>query len=559
MKKILLCFSFFILLSSFSIGQSWLWAKQGGGQGMEDCSWISIDKNDNVYVTGVFSGCNNNGDTTYFGNDTITTQDKDYLVKYDSNGNVKWARTARGTLANPMTWVDGNCVAADTFGNVYEVGVYEDTTYFGTYMLTNTGNFLVKYDAKGNVRWAKDLAGTPNAIVTDKRGDLYITGDYSGTVTFGITTLHTAGAPNIFLAKYDSSGNVKWAVAPIPPSNGFSNAGADLALDDSNNIYITGAFYASYITFGANTLVNNGRCNAFLVKYDSSGHLLWANCPQNGLYCSSNSVAVDKSNNACITGEYVDGNIAIGNYTLQTSQGPIFIAKYDRSGKTLWAKSIESPIAPFGYSEGWSITTNSCNDIYIAGGCGDTVSVGNLSYSVPNTSIDPSFFLKFDSAGTPLTGFVLADGGDDYIGIVLDKSDNWIFGGDFVDTLVLGNYSINPFCSEVSVVAKFTLGGKGSCEKSTANLTQLKVNNEKLIVYPNPITNTTTISIIDILPSTIYNLEIDDVTGRKLKYIEFKGNQYELSVGGLTNGIYLYRVTDESGNLIGNGKFIIQK
>jgi hypothetical protein len=78
-------------------------------------------------------------------------------------------------------------------------------------------------------------------------------------------------------------------------------------------------------------------------------------------------------------------------------------------------------------------------------------------------------------------------------------------------------------------------------------------------VYPNPFTNITTVSIINNSPLAIHNyLEVDDLTGRKLKWIEFTGTQYQLSAQDLAKGIYFIRAFDSNKNVIGTSKIVVQ-
>jgi len=75
---------------------------------------------------------------------------------------------------------------------------------FGSTILTNTSTtygdiFLVKYDGSGNVVWAKTWGGTsndqPNAVVTDVAGNIYMAGNYLSTaITFGATTITNSGS-----------------------------------------------------------------------------------------------------------------------------------------------------------------------------------------------------------------------------------------------------------------------------------------------------------------------------------------------------------------------------
>src|SRR4051812_42014328 len=134
--------------------------------------------------------------------------------------NWQWTRTdmAGGNYGN-----EGFCVATDLNGNVFVTGwIQSPVVSFGPFSLNNTSVghsdiFLTKYDANGNVLWAKSAGGTENdraySVATDAAGNVFIAGCfYSPAIIFGADTLvNSSTDDDIFLAKYDANGNVLWA------------------------------------------------------------------------------------------------------------------------------------------------------------------------------------------------------------------------------------------------------------------------------------------------------------------------------------------------------------
>ena len=108
----------------------------------------------------------------------------------------------------------GNSFISGVFTDTVSFGSYQLITQ--NIGIVNAGDiFLVKYDPNGNVLWAKagvlpsaycygDLS--ENSITTDKAGNVYIAGGFNDTITFGSITLKAAGY--FFLVKYDNNGNV---------------------------------------------------------------------------------------------------------------------------------------------------------------------------------------------------------------------------------------------------------------------------------------------------------------------------------------------------------------
>ncbi|MBI3501612.1 MAG: T9SS type A sorting domain-containing protein [Bacteroidetes bacterium] len=343
-----------------------LWAQSAGGLNNDNGFSVFPDASGNVYVTGNFSSSSITfGSTTLINASTSGTPDF-FLVKYDaSSGNVLWAKRAGGT-----DYDDGLAVCTDASGNVYVAGDFSSTSItFGSTTLTNTGSagsgeiFLAKYDASGNVLWAKSAAGSGNddeyGISTDG-SNIYITGAYSSsTLSFGSNSITNAGSQNIFIAKYDASGNALWAKSAGGNISDFGTAISAAA----GNVYITGYFSSSTVTFGSTSLTNAGGEDIFIAKYDASGNVLWAKKAGGSSVDDGLGIMADASGNAFITGVFGSTTITFGSTSL-TNAGSydIFVAKYDASGNVVWAKGAGGTNDDFSYS----VSINSSN-LFITG------------------------------------------------------------------------------------------------------------------------------------------------------------------------------------------------
>ena len=122
----------------------------------------------------------------------------------------------------------GLAVGSDHKGCVYTIGYFESTAFFDVatplVSLTSAGIadiFISKHDSSGNLIWAKRI-GTPGreygyGLWIDDSANVFITGDFSDTVDMdpGPAThnLISNGSYDIFVAKFDSSGQFIWAVS----------------------------------------------------------------------------------------------------------------------------------------------------------------------------------------------------------------------------------------------------------------------------------------------------------------------------------------------------------
>jgi len=353
-----------------------IWAKSAGGT--EDDAGISIctDNEGDIYCTGYFYS-----PSITFGSTTLNNMGmcNVFIVKYNSAGNVVWAKRAGGNNQDI-----GRSITNDGVGNIYVTGEFQSPTMtLGNITLTNASNsggftdiFIAKYASNGDVIWAKSAgniyADQGFGITTDKENNIFLTGSFMGpSITFGNFTLNCPqGSYCPFIAKYDPSGNVQWA------KSATNNFGTDESYGITTNMegdaYITGKFSSTSITFGSTSLTNsslNGGTDIFVVKYNSLGNVIWAKSADGNNSGESQSIIADSLNNVYITGQFKGQSIIFDNITLNNVNPylvttDIFIASYDSSGTVKWAKSAGQSNDDRGYG----ITIDKQNSIYHTGG-----------------------------------------------------------------------------------------------------------------------------------------------------------------------------------------------
>jgi len=350
-----------------------VWAVKAGGPGSDRGISVACDATGNIYVTGYYYGIAQFGAFTL--NSVNSTQDI-FIAKLSSTGTFLWAKSAGGPIAE-----DPYAIAVDNSSNVIVTGEFQGAATFGSQTLTSTTNpytnnpsfdvFTCKYDGSGNFIWAKqgaahlDDRGTD--VGTDANGDIFVCGQFSDTITFGVTHLNTMQNA-VFIIKYDANGQEQWFVK----AGAISSIAYGLAVDNNNDVYVTGDYTGNIIFFGTpNNTLNGAFTNRiFLVKYSNSGNYLWGKEDASSSYVSSKDVALDVNQNPCIFGEFDcrmdDYSILAGGTGMFNSVGfhDLFITQYDKTGNRLWARNFGG--AYNDYAHGIVFTNNSTP--YVCGG-----------------------------------------------------------------------------------------------------------------------------------------------------------------------------------------------
>ncbi len=475
------------LLPTLAQAQSVEWVRSAGGTSNDKGAGIAVDAAGNSYVTGQYA------DTATFGPFTLTSAGSldIFVVKYDDAGNVLWARSAGGALPD-----DALAISVDAVGNSYVTGWFRGTATFGPFTLTSAGHsdyqeiFVAKFDSGGNVLWAQSAGGTSAndegwGIAVDVAGNSYVTGFYLGTATFGPFTLVSAGGGETFVAKYDDSGEVLWVRSG--GGGGSSGLGSAIAVDTAGNSYVAGQ-YVYKVTFEPFTLNGAGSADIFVVKYDDSGEVLWARSAGGASWDSAWGIAVDTAGNSYVTGGFggAPGLAAtFWPFTLFSAGGfDIFVAKYDDSGNVLWARRAGGGSSG---EEGWSIAVDVVGNCYVTGFYLGTATFG--PFTLIGAGGDDIFVARYDPGGSVLWAQSAGGGAsnDFGLGIAVDAAGNSYVTGHYARTVTFGPFSLTSAGLTDIFVSKY--GGPPADPPSSPDLTltQAADSNRYLTFVPtNP-------------------------------------------------------------------------
>ena len=358
----------------------------------------------------------------------------------------QWAEQAGGTNSDL-----GKSIALDSAGNSYVTGFFTGTATFGSTSLTSCGwydIFVAKMDADGIWQWAKQAGGSfedsGKSIALDSAGNSYVTGHFEGTAIFGSTSLTSSGNTDIFVAKLDVDGNWLWATKA--GGSGF-NFGCSIALDSAGNSYVTGKFYGT-ATFGSASLTSCGNYDIFVAKMDADGNWQWATSAGGSSGDSGTSIVLDSAGNSYVTGEFKH-NATFGFTSLTSNEYPdIFLAKMDADGNWQWATRAG------GSSDDYCgcIALDSTGNSYVTGKFIGTAIFGSISLT--SSGLDDIFVAKMDADG--IWQWATRAGGSDYdcgYSIALDSAGNSYVTGHFEGTAIFGSTSLTSSSGSYDVFA----------------------------------------------------------------------------------------------------------
>lgn len=350
------------------------WIDKVGGPGDDQACAISFDGDENVYVSGSFTGTAVFESTDGASKTVNGAGASIYLAKYNPSGKLLWVQSGITGEGNN----EGFGVAVNPASGVaYMTGRTQGSTTFSSsngssHVVGGVGSwhvYLVKYDAAGNFQWGEQNSAAGNSfaesVAIDSENNAYVVGWFENQATFngrdgksitvqGIS--QGAGAPpypdDAFVAKYNSHGDVQW----VNDIGGYKAIAHDVAVAPDGNIGITGFIgniddgatsQAQTIVFSQppGTSINLGggvftepyNPDVFAAIYDPAGVLLSAVRYGDSQNDSGGGIAFDAQGNMYLSGMF-GGTVDFGGATLKgPKQSNLYVVKY--TGSTLdWAK-----------------------------------------------------------------------------------------------------------------------------------------------------------------------------------------------------------------------------
>lgn len=320
--------------------QAWQWVDRLGGTGNENAQTISSSTDNKAFILGSYESSFNipNGNLPEFGGNDI------FLAQIGDFGTLNWV-VGGGSSDNDLP---GGLIGLSDGSAIISGRYWDEADFGGINLERNQGSssaiFVAKYDANGNIDWAKSIDGAGikvvNQLEKDAADNFYICGYYGDTLFTELGALTSLGNTAAFILKYNSSGTLLWAKSY---GNTFNVRATAIGIDANSNVYVAGDSDGSFDFNGETITTNTVDNDVFLMKLDAVGNELWAKRFGGGLEDNATGLAALPNGKIYLTGKFI-GLFDIGGTTLQTQgfNDNIFLCSISDLGNTLWAKSLGS-------------------------------------------------------------------------------------------------------------------------------------------------------------------------------------------------------------------------
>jgi hypothetical protein len=266
-----------------------LWSRQPGTSTFDSATGVATDTDGNVFVVGyTIDGA--------LGGPNKGSFDA-WVIKFDGDGRRLWSRQP-GTSAGDIA----QGVATDTDGNVYVVG-----STGGALGGPNKGDadaFVIKFDGNGHRLWSRQpgaivpppsdenpprhLVDAAYGVATDTDGNVYVVGSTEGPLGGSYK-----GSFDAWVIKFDGDGRRLWSQQPGTSPIDYA---AGVATDTDGNVYVVG------FTDDALAGPNKGASDAWVIKFDGDGDVLWSRQPGDHHHDVAQGVATDTDGNVSVVG-----------------------------------------------------------------------------------------------------------------------------------------------------------------------------------------------------------------------------------------------------------------
>lgn len=352
-----------------------------------------------------------------------------YIARYDPDGNLEWVQLIMGTdfveVDEVAALPDGSCVV---MGSTRDLAIFAPAEPEQQDVDLGAASFVARYLASGTLAWVRIIEGH-EVDVRDKcvfaDSSVGFCGRINASAIFGDgesgetdLTGMTSEVLTDFVARYSSSGDLVYAVAPSD-ATGLTQTTGVTALADGSAIAV--GYFGGTATLGAGTaavktFTATDFDDGYVVGLSPTGTLQWARQlggPGRQLPVTATTLP---GGTVAFIGSFTEGTMTFneGEASAVTITGSAFgntwLCRYDASGAPVWSTHVEHADGAFLNLAG--VVAYSDNAIAFIGAGPGSVTVdpgGPDEAALPAFDSSDLFLARYDASGSLL--WARRDGG----------------------------------------------------------------------------------------------------------------------------------------------------
>ncbi len=326
-------FDFWVL--KFNSEANLEWNKTYGGSG-DDRGYDIIQTSDNGFA---ILGYTDSSD----GDITINNGFRDFwLAKLDASGNLTWQKSFGFPGAD-----EGTAIIETSDNNFLISGVLDVTSSggqgnLGRFVTEHAGGdyWAIKVSSSGDLIWSRFYGGSftdsPTGIIENNNNEFIFVG---GSDSNDVDITNNKGSYDFWVVKSEAGGNMIWEK---------SFGGSEI--DEARGIVST--YDGSHIIVGdtrsneQDVSLNNGAADLWIIKISDDGDLIWNRSIGGSNFDVSRSINKTSDNGFIIAGSSRSSD---GDVARNQGQNDAWIVKIDTNGQLLWETTVGGSNIDFAY------------------------------------------------------------------------------------------------------------------------------------------------------------------------------------------------------------------
>lgn len=308
------------------------WAFSDGGMGNQVAQQIACDADGNIFLMGKFAGEMSIAGESFESNGSFDM----YLIKLDQNGNVIWTKTFGGPKSESFEAMNIRGDKINIVGRFYDYTILNNDTIWGLDGTDfYAAQFDLDANLLDYVVFGGEGVDYVSDVTSDLAGNIYITGDFYQNLQIGEETLEAGDMLGIYLIKLNSNLEIQWF---FQPEGSDLKPGVLIDCDSDGNLVMSGNFSGEVSFGNIQLQTADFDEDIYMTRFSSDGDVEWAKRFYSTSMENVTGLNMDRTGQIYISGHYLNHihfNELVIQYNLCCGDPEIFFVKFDEEGDVL--------------------------------------------------------------------------------------------------------------------------------------------------------------------------------------------------------------------------------